>query len=398
MKKNRIQKLRWKDYLEQVDAPGLKKLYKLGRIGFIVFYVLLIAALAVFAYKFLGYCEESFILYEEAQLDPAVDGIMARLNDAAPQELMELLPASAPEATPFDDGEALLALHYQVLSEGQLSCRQLPGYDKEGHSYALYCNGLEMGEFSVVSADEETRLGLLTITRWVYGGGSAEFEYDSFSRSWRVPEGFTVVVNGIEVGSEYMTAGPEAIDTFRYFADYTDMPGMVTYTVEGLLALPQVEILDNLGQPVAFEAAESVELPEDYNPSPVPGDIEEEAIRLATLWCNYSLRDATLEEIQAVLIDGSMLWQQVLDSDRDRNFIEKHTLLGYSNEAVTNYISYNENCCAVQVHLERSIRVSNTGQMVDSSIDMVFYLVRMDNTDNGVDDPVWCIADVLTAR
>lgn len=387
----------WKQYLAKVDTPRKKILRRVSFCVFALFYVLLVAGLVMLGSAFMDYCGESFIMYENSQLSYAVDDVMAQLNGASAEQLRELLPAAQPEGTEFDDPDAVYSAGYAVLESAELTCREVRGIDPASHNYDLYRGTEKIGNFFLSAAAEETRLGLLTITQWQYAGGEVQFVYDSISHSWRVPQGFTVEVNGTVLGEKYITAGPDEIDTFEYVGKYVDMPGMVTYTVSGLLEEPQVTIFDNNGNEVAFEQVENVELAESYMSSEIPQELETVAVDTAKLWANYSLRDATIEEIRAVLIDGSLLSEQVEASNRDRRYIDKHELIGYENEKVVEFISYGDDCFACRVYLERTVKVESTQKYVSDNIDNIFYFVRLDLTDDGIDNPQWYIADMFVA-
>ncbi len=395
--KNR-KKESWKEYLAKVDTPKLKKLRKLSFWGFAVFYAALIVALVIFGKWFLGYCSESFVLYENSQLSLAEEQIMAQLNGADGAALKTMLSSPAPVVSPFDDAAAVHGAAYDRLAQKQLSCRRIEGYDPARHDYQLYADGVLVGSFAITSAGEETRLGLLTISTWQYGGGEVGFEYESYSRSCTVPEGFTVMINGKTLGDEYIVGEVKPISAFKYVSEYVDMPGMVTYEVTGLFSQPQLSILDNNGNAVPLDPAqEKVELEKTYMPTQIPEELETMAIEYATVWANYSLKDADLKDVEALLIKGSFLHEQIREFNYERRWIDKHILIGFENQQVLEYISYGENCFACRVYMERTVRVELTWELDTDTLDDVFYFVRLDLTDDGVDNPQWYIADMLAA-
>ncbi len=388
----------WKQYLQKIDNPFLKWSRRSSAIIFILFYALLLAGLGYGAKSFLDYCNESFIMYENSQLSLKVDEVMAQLNAADAEELKTLLSAEGPVGTQFDDADGVFTAKYETLAAAELTCRQQAGYDAKNYDYNLYADGGKVGTFSITAGEEEVRLGLLTITDWLYNGGQVDFTYDSFSRSYTVPEGFVVTVNGIQLDESHMSGEVVAIEDFAYIVDYVDMPGMVTYTIEGLLNEPETEIIDNLGASVEFDpSAPEVVLEARYTPSSMPEELELMAIETAKLWANYSLRDAELYEIQTVLIEGSLLYEQVEASNFDRRYIDRHTLIGYENEQIVEYTRYSDICFVCRVYMERTVQVESTGALVVDDLDNIFYFVYLDLTNDGVDNASWYIADMLVA-
>ncbi len=397
-KKARRKRERWKDYLARVDTPVLRAFRRISTALFILLYAALIVALVMIGTRFLSYCRESFQLYEAGQIGYALDATMERLNAATPAELKTLLPAEEPAATEFEDASAILDERYEALSQAVLTAVEKRGMTSDGHTYLLLADGQQAGSFILRSepVEEKLRLGLLRIERWKYDGGSADFSYPSRSLLIDAPEGFRIEVNGVTLDGRWRTDEEELDRVFRYVDEYAHMPRMLHYRIDGLICEPGVRVYDNLGNPldVQPDGAGRLSLPYAWKPVVPTAEQEEQAVQIAQLWSNYTLRDAELGEILPVLIPDSNLYQYVRDSNHERRYIDRHTLLGYENISVSEYTVYTEDCVSFRVTMDRTVVVDARGTPVTDRVDNVFFLVRMDPDGAG---PRWLIADMHAA-
>ena len=86
----------------------------------------------------------------------------------------------------------------------------------------------------------------------------------------------------------------------------------------------------------------------------------------------------------------------------DITFTSTHTIDSFTNERVTNFNQYNENCFSCEVYFEKNMSLYRGSTYVGARTDVfhsIMYFLYIDDTpDNGIDDPHWAIAvmhDVL---
>lgn len=62
-------------------------------------------------------------------------------------------------------------------------------------------------------------------------------------------------------------------------------------------------------------------------------------------------------------------------------------------ETISNYVVYSDNCFSCDIHLEKTLVLTRTGEERKDALNSTFYFVKYDDTDNGVEDPHWFLAD-----
>ena len=81
----------------------------------------------------------------------------------------------------------------------------------------------------------------------------------------------------------------------------------------------------------------------------------------------------------------------------DITFISDHRLSNptYTDVVVDNYIVYSDNCYSLHISETTNMVLTRTGEARQDKIDSVFYFVNYDDTDDGEDNPRWCIVDMI---
>lgn len=390
-------RMKYRDYRRLVESKTVRTLRIINFWFFLLLWAALIAALVLGGAKFMDYCAESFELYENSQLSRTLDATLARLNSADAPALTQLLTSEIPESGAFDDGQEKMLEKYELLVSAELTAKETRNPDNANHRYNLYADGAPVGTFEITSVGQTSRLGLLKMEDWQYAGGSVSFGYDRFDRSYTVPQGFVISLNGIPLTEEYQVGEPVPIDTYRYVEEYLAMPRMVTYQVQDLLAVPETVILDNNGNPVEIDPeAPSVVLPDTWNPTDMPEDTFEWVMNTAKVWTEYALFDRYIREVRAFLIPDSQLWIQVGKTEADRIYRTAHTLTGYENETITEYTVYSDDCFSCRVSMLRHIFVDRNKKDMPDTVDDVMFFYRTDLTDDGVDNPIWYLVDAFS--
>ncbi len=389
-------KLNYRQYRALVEPKWLTKARKIGNVVFFLIWAAVIVVSIIAAKRFLAYSLKSFEEYEASQLSYAFEDSIEKLNAASAEELRGLLATEEPEASEFDDVDAIVRGKYEELAASDLSAKEVQSKESGTHRYALYSGESQVGHFEIRSTGKETRLGLLTLEKWAYDGGEVYFSYPSYERSITLPEGFAITVNGIPADESYLTGERKSIPEFHYMEELEKMPQMVGYSFTGLLEEPDIQVTDNLGEPVEipWDGNKAV-LPAKWNASDCPEELREWVIGTYKLWSEYCLLDRTLEEVETILIPDSSLWTQVQMSDSELKWIDKHTILGYEDEQVSDYIAYSDSCFSCRVRMLRHIFVEILYDDAPDYLDEVLFFKKADLTDNGIDDPEWYLVDLF---
>jgi hypothetical protein len=159
----------------------------------------------------------------------------------------------------------------------------------------------------------------------------------------------------------------------EYEAEYVEVPVMVGYHIENLLAEPEVRAFDNLGGEVPVEAdGNAITVRPEFAASEFPEELraEVDVLKIAETWSSFLTRDLVgplygLEEARARFVKGSDFWDLAYDyaTGVDITFVSGHSLVSFTNEAVTDYIRYSEKCFSCTVYFEKNMRLTRSGAM-----------------------------------
>lgn len=216
-----------------------------------------------------------------------------------------------------------------------------------------------------------------------------------------VPSNYTV--KGLEtVPLELATV--EAIPELEYVKEYCpDVPDRATYRLSLLSEEPNFKILDQNGQEVEFSLeGRKITLEGPSGQDTLPSFVNVDPLEVAKLWSLFMTADLSganygYSQLSPYLIKGSYLqgvaWKWA--TGIDITFTSSHTLKDpqFQVEEISNYVVYSDNCFSCDIRLEKLLVLTRTGEEVNDVINSRFYFVKYDDTDNGVNDPHWVLAD-----
>ena len=64
---------------------------------------------------------------------------------------------------------------------------------------------------------------------------------------------------------------------------------------------------------------------------------------------------------------------------------------------VTDYTEYTDECFSIHIHFVKHMKLTKNGKHVTSTMDSKFFFIYYDDTDDGVDNPHWTMADMLAS-
>lgn len=369
--------------------------------GFRLFYLMLIAALILCAVLFLGYVRKSLSMYEAAQPERFMDGVLSSIRSMSAEELSEKIEFPDTDISVFDDFEAYKQSFAQRLLDSELT---LSGGKNIGKNvvYELCADGEKAAEITIRSVGEDVRLGLMSIPDWELAGIAAG-ETETYTYEITYPSIYRVLINGREPGQENLI-GEAPIPGFEYTSKYVDMPVMITCRLENLIAEPEITVYNNLGEKIPFEpdgrtaVIEPVFCAETY---PEELKAEADALQIAETWSKFLTRDLSgpkygLEEARSRFIKGSDFWNMAYDYavGVDITFVSDHRLVSFTNESVSDYIRYTEDCFSCVVYFEKNMALSRSGEPRTDIFNSRLFFVYYDDTDDGMDNPRWLISDM----
>lgn len=220
-----------------------------------------------------------------------------------------------------------------------------------------------------------------------------------------IPSNFTIMG---EEALPLSAATLEPIDSLKYVKEYCDaVPDTATYIIsilsEDPAGAPNFRILDGYGDPVDFQVENQiVTIADQVGKDTLSLNVGFDPLEIAKMWSNFMTADLAggtngYYTISPYLINGSHRQAAAKSwaTGVDITFTSAHTLENppFHTAEIGNFVVYSENCFSCDIKLGKTMHLTRTGATVEDSIYSTFYFVKYDDTDNGINDPHWAIAD-----
>ena len=222
-----------------------------------------------------------------------------------------------------------------------------------------------------------------------------------------IPSNFRLSVSGKEISPDSFEKTD--IEDFEYVREYIgDLPQIVKYHISCLATdeeEPDIKITNNLGKEIEVNIKDgSFSLTDFAKTDKIPDDIADQIDVLKYLE-TYSLfmtddlsgKDHGFATISKYYIKDSYFYKKNYEWTKnvDITFTAAHTLLNptFKNESVSNFVQYNENFFSCDVTLTKRMKLTRTGQIKEDTMSETIFIIRYDDTDDGVDNPKWFVVD-----
>ncbi len=228
------------------------------------------------------------------------------------------------------------------------------------------------------------------------GGSQFPLTYTSITADTRC----TVRVNGAAVPEHRIVThiDPE----YTQLADFvSNLPTVCDYTIAVLQENAAISVTDAAGSSISLDTSIS---PHDLTDHVVRLDVvpaevaaQVDVLRIAQNWSMFLTDDLPFDQLKDSLIAGSyqytVAWKYA--TGIDIKYTSKHTLAdpAFTENKVTNFTWITDDCFSVDISFVKHMRLYY-GAMVDDPMNDRFYFVRYDDTDNGLDDPMWKLASM----
>ena len=231
------------------------------------------------------------------------------------------------------------------------------------------------------------------------GGNQLDLTYYSVD----LPGNYGITVDGAAVPEEAREAIENiSLDNIRKYDP--SVPVDYNYCIAVLKKDADLEIKDLFGHTVEYDReATALDLTESGGLASIPDDIaaEVDVLAIAKRWSLFMSKDLEgsyhgFYNISKDLIEGSPVHDSAKKwvSSIDITFTSTHTLGNppFSEENATNFTWISENSFYVDVFLVKDMYVR--GALVPETLDNRLYFVKYDSTQDGIDNPVWKLADM----
>jgi hypothetical protein len=383
--------------------------------AFWLFYLVLIAAIAVALFTVHKKVEAIMLDYE--QMVPE-NYIMDMIKGAAPGDgaLGDFMEANV-FSQPYGDGDARRARFYETVKSADIAFSAEQGTSTSSHPvFAVTADDKPFLRLTLGEGEQHTVLAILTVCDWTVEDcflRAAEPEEDlkiaadnTVAYSFRVPEGFSVLIDGKPVAVPADAAESDLIQ-FQYVAPYTDVPVAKSFSVEGLKFEPVITAQNNAGEPINYvtEPDGTIAVPDSFVPT-----LEAQALAatvadplaIAELWSKFMTNDVGgayhgLKKVRTdcMLLPGSNLdtlaesWAKSVDI----TFVSHHSITGWTNGNVTNYVKFSDDFFSCDVYLEKNMHLTTGADRTDVFDNRMFFV---NIKDESIAAPGWYLADMFS--
>ncbi len=242
---------------------------KRGKIGKIIYTVLLVIfalTLITISYIVLSDWQNYLVAYENSQPDTVIADYMNNLKSTRWEELVEQSVSRMEH--PFQTDEECEAVINQMLGE-TLQYKEAPSNSENVKIYNVYCNGNPVGQFQMerdLSYRDNIKIDSVLFLRnieffwfikdadslcpWKVTGDNYDISGFTFTSSTSavVPETYSIRLNGVEVGKEYITETGIKYDVLEpYYENYPGLPTKVKYEVGNIFGKLEPVVYDAHG-------------------------------------------------------------------------------------------------------------------------------------------------------
>ena len=376
---------------------------KQGTRLFWLLYVIYVFFLLGLSLIFLKYTDQCLVEYEATQPDKTMERIFSEFKDSV---MSGRLPDSfdiSKYVSPYDREDEVKNMFLDSVAGKNLEYDKAPGsYNTEQPEYIIYADGNPIVKVELTGTNERVIFAILTVMDWEISSQEYFFDAPSSDYTFNVPEGYMLEVNGKQL-TESNLCGTAEVELFTYAKEYCDLPEMEEYVIEDLKCVPDVKAYDINGN--------EVECRQDGNTfdvvfgesGDIPEEIYEDAVSMAETWSLFMTKDLSGESngfhtVAQYLIKDSYYYTMAREyaTGIDITFVSAHTLKPetFTNIKVDDYVRYNDNCYSCHIYFEKNMTLKTGRDMVDVT-DSTFIFVNYDDTDDGNDNPHWCIVDMI---
>lgn len=354
-----------------------------------------IVLILIFGIIFLAYADRSLKKFEKSQSTYAMDEYIKKFKDSLDAGVLpEGFTSEAGSA--FEADDLKLQSLKSATASGEITYeKDKQSYNTEEPVYDLLAGGTPFATVELEATNSRVVFGILTIMDWNVVNAKMLSTAATSDYIIRVPDHYSVTVNGIPVGSEYLDENVSGLDILANAAEYVDIPKIVEYKIPALSKAPEVTVTDANGQIISTSVDGNVYSVGFGQTGEIPDDLRQTALDIAQTWSLFMTADLTgnshgLAKVQEFLIPGSAYDDMAKGwaSGVDITFTSAHTLKNPAFEKVTvdEYVSYTPDCFSCHIYFDKPMYLTRTGETVVDTTDSTFLFVQHDGK--------WCLADM----
>ena len=211
-------------------------------LGLLIYVLVALAAIAFLMVWLWGFAEE----YEDSRPTGTMNAYIQSLNENLWSDQIAQTIAGMPHE--FQSDEDCAQVVKEMLNQGISYARTASGGSVDQVNYSLLCGSKIIGKVTLMedsSKADQVRHGMLP---WIVTAEEFDFSGLYSSVEVTVPDNYTVTLNGVELGEEYIVGEPIPFSLLEdYYGSYDQLPVMVTYRADHLFGQMEPVVHDSNG-------------------------------------------------------------------------------------------------------------------------------------------------------
>lgn len=366
--------------------------------NFLKYYVIL---LVIFTGSAAFYVYSTLKLYEHNQIENYMNGVMGNIKEcAANNEIEKYITNIDVEKNEFENDVNITLLNDLIKGSENITYKLSDkSKDEINPIYDIFIDGNKVLEIILDGTDIETRLSLLTFSKWKVDEINVNADDGFYTLKLTVPGDCDVFVNDTLISKDYITVSSLS-DELSEVSKYVEIPHTNEYVVKGFLNKPIVRVVDKNGQVIDMNKLNTENEVKNYNSfEEAKADYETlpDIMKIAEDWSLFLSNDLNgktngFYNINKYIVKDSYLYNYAYKwaTNVDITFISNHTLKtpAFTNETMSNFVFYGDKAFSCDVYLEKNMRIANGTDLVDKMNEKLFF-AYYDDTENNIVDPSW---------
>ena len=287
-------------------------------------------------------------------------------------DIAGLLSAAGSSREKLESDDVINSAAKEILDSDSLKFFEVSS-DDTSSKYAVTENNNRIAYFTVTKTDEKGKYGFR-----YYKLSDAELFFAPYGNVMvRVPDGYSLVANGVSVGDGYITEKGIQSDSCKYMPEGVDGVKYNEYKLSGLFAEPVLSAVSNDGQEVAvnLDKVNNVYVADLAYDSALEAEMKDYIIKAASAYTAYMSNDARFSAVSKYLDSSSEIYERVRKSEV--YWVRDHNGYKISNEKAFEFYKYAEGVFSCRVTLKETLTRPGYANHTEN-IDIVLYCRNVD--------------------
>lgn len=287
-----------------------------------------------------------------------------------------LYEASGAVDSPFEDREVFASCMEARLGDGELTCQETSAGLSGDRKYIVLLNGEKVASFILVDTNKAAAISELPDWQLekieLYCDDENSFKIEML-------EGHTAYVNGIALDDSYTVRTAVTLaESAGYLPEGISGPHLCTQQVNGLMAVPEVTILDEKGQAqeVLFDEG-SGRFREVISENAITQEQQTAALDTAKAYCLWMIQVINSESTIARYFDSNSEIYKTIISTKYQRWMQNNLGYEFADETVSDFTAYSKELFSVRVSLSMNVTRIN-GSVKEYGYDQTLFFALQD--------------------